>query len=381
MKVIINKNDILNSLSGIQNITNKITNMKASNYVLIKAENSNIYILATDFKTSFEGVYNANVEKEGIVFIDSKNFFEIIKNFPTDEVIIESKGKDNKITEIYSDKINYKIVNISSDNFSSFPNISNTNFFLSIKSSALKKIIEKSTIIDFFDKDDDGKRKYLYGVSLNKTEDNLITLTSTDIKRFSIVKYYHKNKIENFSKKELLIDKKGLNEAGKFLRYEEEEVKIGVCEDKYFVIRKEKEIIVLNILEGIFPKYEYQKLLDEKRNIIINKNNFILALKRMSVFYSEKNKYLSFDFQDNKVFIKSMNKIIGESEEYLDIKSNNVNVKNNYNPRFFLEILSKIEEENIILNISESNNACFLMGEKDKNFISVFMPINIKKLK
>jgi DNA polymerase-3 subunit beta len=52
----------------------------------------------------------------------------------------------------------------------------------------------------------------------------------------------------------VLVPKKGLNEVAKFLDIEGD-VHIGIKESN-FIVKKEKETIIIRMLEGEFPKYE-----------------------------------------------------------------------------------------------------------------------------
>ncbi len=374
MKIKINKSDIINSLSNIQSITNKRSNLIINNCILLRAEKNHIYISATDFETSFEGVYNADIEEEGKIVVNAKHFFEIIKDFPMESVGITNL--ENKNIEIKSEKVSFKLLNIVEE-FPKLPNIKNTIFFIDIKSFKLKSMIDKITTIEHLDREDDGRRTYLYGVGFKKEKDDEIVMISTDIKRFSIIKYKNSTPINYTNEKSILIDKKGLKEAGKFLDINDDNVKIGICDDKYFIIKKPNEIIVINIIEGSPIEYDYSANLKEENNIEINKQEFLMSLKRMSILSSnEDDKSLTFNLKEDKLFITYKSSYTGESEEYINIKrESKKEIKVNYNPKNFTEILNKIEEDTFILNISFDNSQCFIKGKSDESFLSIFTPI------
>jgi DNA polymerase-3 subunit beta len=48
-----------------------------------------------------------------------------------------------------------------------------------------------------------------------------------------------------------------------------------------------------------------------------------------------------------------------------------------YNPKFFIETLNVIDDDNIILNIINEEKPCKIEGENDKSFLSVIMPMRI----
>jgi DNA polymerase-3 subunit beta len=48
-----------------------------------------------------------------------------------------------------------------------------------------------------------------------------------------------------------------------------------------------------------------------------------------------------------------------------------------YNPKFFIDTLGVIDDDNIILNIVDEKKPCKIEGENDKSFLSVIMPMRI----
>ena len=108
MKFSIKKADIIEVLSKVQGVTGRRSSLAITETVLIRAKNDGITITATDLETGFEGVYPAIVEKEGIIALNSRKFYEIIRDFPTEEIIITEV--ENRWIEIGHPKVLYHIV-------------------------------------------------------------------------------------------------------------------------------------------------------------------------------------------------------------------------------------------------------------------------------
>ena len=89
MKFKIAKKSIATILGRVQGITGRKSNLAITANVLIKGDDNGITFVATDLETGFEGHYEADVEKAGAVTINAKKIFEIVQNFPGEEVFIE----------------------------------------------------------------------------------------------------------------------------------------------------------------------------------------------------------------------------------------------------------------------------------------------------
>jgi DNA polymerase-3 subunit beta len=77
------------------------------------------------------------------------------------------------------------------------------------------------------------------------------------------------------------------------------------------------------------------------------------------------------------LLINSTNPDIGESKEDMDISYKGDPVEVMYNPKFFIDTLGVINEDNIILNIIDEEKPCKIVAENDKSFLSVIMPMRI----
>ena len=375
MKFIVNKKDILNILSNIQGITGKKTSLSITSNLLISTKGSNIKFTATDLETSFEGLYPAKIETEGSIAINAQKIFEIVRDYPDDEILFDEI--ENKWINIGKDNVVYHIVGADYDNFPDIPEIDDISFF-NIESLYFKKMIEKSLVIGITDSTD--TRPHILGVYLEIINDKdnsekILRMVSTDGGRLSKADYLYKSDTKLFIDKGIIIPKKELSEIYKFFD-NQGNVLIGF-KDNHFILKKEKETVISRLLEGIFPKYE-DIIKKGKCNIIkIKKQLFMMMLKRMSILSSDNYKGVIFNFYNNKLTITSTNPELGESKEYMYIDFKGEPFEVAFNPKFFIDTLNVIEGENIILNIIDEEHPCLIEDAEDNNYINAIMPMRI----
>ncbi len=173
----------------------------------------------------------------------------------------------------------------------------------------------------------------------------------------------------------VLIPKKGLVEIAKFLNTEET-VKVGV-KDNNFIVKKEKETLIIRLLEGEFPKYGDIVVKSDGHDIHLDRQLFLMMLKRMSILSSDEYKGVIFHFSKDNLMINSTNPDIGESKENMVISYQGDPIEVMYNPRFFIDTLSVMHEDNVVINIMDEEKPCKIEGEKDKTYLSVIMPMRI----
>lgn len=372
MRFVIKKNDISDALTRLQGIAGRKSSLAITETVLIRAGMDMVTISATDLETGFEGVYPAVIEKEGLVAVNARKFNDIVKIFPTETIKIAEL--ENQWIEIASDSVEYHLVGMNPEEFPQIPKISNVAFF-KINSGDFKRMIDKAVIIGV---SGDEKREHLIGALLEYIEENgqnIFRMVSTDVRRLSKMDYITEKKDNTVFGEKIIIPKKGLGEVNKFLE-PGLDVEIGV-QGNHFIVKKENEIIILNLLDGDFPDYRELLVLDGIYDIELPKDLFSMMLKRMSIMTSDEYRGVSFSFKNDQLVVRAVNPTMGESKETLAVKYQREPIEAVYNPRYFLEALAFFEEDTVLLNINDPEKPCVLHAEDNTTYINIIMPMKI----
>ena len=371
MNFTVKKSDIIDVLSKVQGLTGRKSNLAITTNVLIRSKDSEISIVATDLETGFEGFYPAVVETEGSLALNARKLYEIVRDFPSDEIRVNEI--DNHWFEIGNKNVEYHIVGMNPEDFPEIPQIESVGFF-EIESAALKNMIEKSLVIGVVD----DKRAHIIGVYFEKIETDthqIVRMVSTDGSRLSTVDQIYEKDVNLPIESSVLIPKKGLNEVNKFLE-PAGVVQIGF-KDNHFIVKKEVETIIIRLLEGEFPNYSEIIKKREGHRIPLNRQMFLMTLKRMSIMSSDDYRGVIFKFSDDKLMITSTNPDIGESKEEMGIEFKGDTIEAAFNPRFFIDAVNAINEEKVFLDIVDEEKPCLIQGVEDKRFLSVIMPMRI----
>jgi DNA polymerase-3 subunit beta len=372
MKLTVQKKDILPVLSRIQGITGRKTNLAITTNVLIKTKDSGISLSATDLETGFEGFYPAIVETAGSVAINARKFFEIVRDFPSNEIVLNEI--ENHWIEIGNETVEYHIVGMNPEDFPEIPKIEDAEFIV-IESSSLAGMISRSVIIGAAA---DDRRNHIIGVYVEQIElqgNKLLRMVSTDGSRLSKADFLFDASAKLPIVTGVLVPKKSLVEVGKFL---ESEGTVQVAfKGNNVIVKNADETIIIRLLEGEFPKYEDIITKEAGHEIVLDRQMFLMMLKRMSILSSDDYKGVIFNFQEGQLTISSTNPEIGESKEDMPIEFKGKKITVMFNPRFFMDVLNVIDDEKVILNIVSEDRPCLIEGEKDKSYLSVIMPMRI----
>ncbi|WP_300454941.1 DNA polymerase III subunit beta [Desulfobacula sp.] len=372
MKFSFDKKEIVDVLSKIQGLTGRKTNLTITSDILIKAMGSNITITANDLETVFFGTYMAEVEKEGVLSINSKKFFEIIKEYPENKIIVNEV--ENRWVEIGEGDSVYHIVSSDYANFPETPVIENIEF-IEISSRDLKKMVDVSAIVGYSGEE---KRIYVLGSLIEKISNDTgekIRIVSTDSRRLNCCDAPFKGHFQ-MPDESVIIPKKGLSELSKFIDSGVDDIRVGI-KDNYFIFQNQNESIMIKLLEGDYPKYQPVLNYEGMIPVEMDRNMFSTLMKRVSILTSDDYKSVILNFKNSELVVTITNPEIGESKERMMISYFDEEIKSAFNPKYFIDALSLFKDSIVVINIKDNKSPCIIRSMDDDNLVCVIMAMHI----
>ncbi|MBI9089689.1 MAG: DNA polymerase III subunit beta [Desulfobacterium sp.] len=371
MKFSADRKSLSEVLAQVQGICGRKTNLAITSDVLIKVAGSEVVIMANDLETVFQGQYEAEVESDGIISINAKKLYEIIREYP--DALVPLNEIENRWVEIGKDNIQYHIVSSDYDNFPETPLIEDIPF-VEIESAALKKMVEVSSMIGF---SSDEKRIYVLGALLEKVVDDkgeCLRMVSTDSRRLNCYDATYEGEFivpdEN-----IIIPKKGLSELGKFLD-REGTVKIGIKED-HFIVQKRNETMMIKLLEGDYPDYRRVINTEQMTPVEMDRTMLLMVMRRISILSSDDYKSVMFNFKENQLVVTITNPEIGESKEEITIGYGGDPFESAFNPRYFIDALNAVDSSTVVLNVKGTKNPCIIKGLDDEKLVCAIMAMSV----
>ncbi len=372
MKLTVNKNDMLDVMSRIQGLAGRRSSLAITECVLLRADQSGLHLTATDLESGYEGLFPATVEKEGAIAISARKFYEIAREFPSDEILIQEN--ENRKIAIGNNKVQYHLKAMNPDDYPETPVIEDFEA-LEIDSAAFKRMIERTIVISGIGED---KKAHINGAwfeRFSEAQPPLIRLVSTDGSRLSKSDLAYGGPSVLQRSESVLVPKKGLHEITKFLGAGGT-ARVGL-QGSYFVVQKPSETFYIRLLEGQFPKYDEIISRSEGHLVKLDKEPFLNMLKRMSILCSDNYRAALFRFGEGLLTIDATNPEIGESKEDMPIDFDAAPIEVAFNPRFFIDALNSIDEEKILVDIISEDKPCLIHGAEDKSYLGVIMPMRV----
>ena len=336
MKLICSKSNLLHGVNIVSKAVPTRTTMAILECILIDASANEIKLTANDMELGIETKIEGEIAERGVIALDAKIFSEIVRKLPDSDVTIETDASFK--TTITCEKAKFNIVGKSGDDFSYIPYIER-NEPIVMSQFTLKEVI-RQTIFSIADNDNN---KLMTG-ELFEIEENDLKVVSLDGHRISIRNIELKN---NYSHKKVVVPGKTLQEVSKILPGSaEDEVSIFLT-DNHIVFEFENTTVVSRLIEGEYFKIEQMLSSDYETKVKINKRELLDCIDRATLLVKEGDKKpIIMNITDGTMELK-INSFIGSMNEDIDIAKEGKDILIGFNPKFFIDALRVIDEEEV----------------------------------
>lgn len=345
MKVICSKENLLEGINVAQKAVSTKTTLTILEGILLEATNE-FKLTGNDLEIGIECFVDADIKEKGSIVINSKIFGDIVRRMPDSEVLIEVK--DNNLVIIDCENSHFEVKGISASGYPALPSIEKENVF-SISQKLIRDMIKQTIFAVSMDEN----RPILTG-SLIECKDKDITFISIDGLRMALRKSPIASDISDFS---VVVPGKTLNEIVKILQQSDEEISIYTTANQ-IMFDTGKCKIVSRLLEGKYLNYRSLTPTDFETKIRINTKEMLSSIERASLISMEgKNYPVKFSISDEKMIISS-NTEVGAVREELRVMTEGNRLEIGFNPKYFIDALRVIEDEEVDLNFASSLGPC-----------------------
>lgn len=364
MKIICSKSNLLKGVNTVSKAVPTRTTMAILECILIDASKGEIKLTANDMELGIETIINGQIEEQGIIALDAKIFSEIVRKLPDNDVVIETEN--NFKTTITCEKAKFNIVGHSGEDFSYLPEIEKNDSVV-ISQFTLKEII-RQTIFSISDND---SNKLMTG-ELFEIQDNELKVVSLDGHRISIRKIQLK---ESYQPKKVVVPGKTLQEISKIISGNMEDSVQIFFSSNHIVFLFDHTTVVSRLIEGEYFRIEQMLSSDYETKIKINKRELLDCIDRATLLVKEGDKKpIIMNITDDAMELK-INSFIGSMNEEIDIKKDGKDMLIGFNPKFFIDALRVIDDEDVFVYMVNPKAPCFIKDENE-NYIYLILPVN-----
>lgn len=371
MKIICYKDKILKAINSVVKGVASKTTMPILEGILIQTNDKEIKLTTYDLEIGIEYVMECDVKEQGNTVVNAIMFSEIIRKLPDTEIHITLNNKN--LLEIECEGSLYKLATMNPEEFPELPKIEVENS-VEVEQNALKNMIRKT----IFAVSTEENRPIFTGC-LFEIQKNKFNIVAVDGFRLALRSVFLNKKSNDFN---AVIPGKTLNEVNKILSDSFDIVKIGVAKNQA-LFEMDNCKIVTRVLDGEFLNYKNVIPENWETRIRVNKSNLQNSFERISLISSssvekEKKYPVKVNVDIGKVMISCINQT-GEAKEELFISTEGKNLEVGFNPKYFLDSLKAIEDDEIYVEFGTNISPCLIKAIENKDYVYMILPIRLKE--
>ncbi|MFW5888286.1 MAG: DNA polymerase III subunit beta [Patescibacteria group bacterium] len=376
MKIFTLKENLKEGLNLVGHIAGKNQNLPILNNVMIDVKDKGIKLITTNLEIGMVHTIRGKVEEEGEFTVGAKMIADYINLLPNKQITITKK--DDNI-QVECENYKTKIKGQSTDDFPLIPTVDKEKEFVA-DVDQFKKALSKVV----FAVSSGESRLELSGVVFIFGKNNL-TMAATDSYRLAEKEVEIETKNPSMEGQKIIIPAKTLQELIRVLagtkdenikEKNQEKINFFISENQVMFTFKNTELISKTI-EGQYPDYKQIIPNETKTSAVVNRDEFIRAVKTSSLFSKTGVNDVNLDFPKGggKMVVSSASGDAGEN--VVDVEAETSGEDNgiviNYN--YLLDGLNHINEENVKIEVIDNNTPCIIKPLEEKKYLYIIMPI------
>lgn len=373
MRFVVSSTALLSHLQSISKVINSKNTLPILDCFLLELKDSKLTLTAADTETRLVTSLDVNdIEGEGKLAINARNLLDPLKELPEQPLTFEIND-DNLEVFIYFHNGKYNFVGQSGEEYPQPKELNDGAIELNIDPQVLNTAINRT----LFASADDELRPVMNGIYFDISTDDL-TFVASDGHKLVRCKTLSVKGPERAS---FILPKKPANLLKAILPKESEEVSIKFDENNAY-IKMSSYTMTCRFIEGRYPNYNSVIPQNNPNKIIIDRQSFLNALKRVSVFSNPASSLVKLQLSDGQVLISAQDiDFSTAAEETIPCQYEGTAMNIGFKSNFLIEILNNIPSTEVSFELSDPSRAGLIFpvekedADNEEDLLMLLMPM------
>ena len=364
MKLVFTKSNLNKAVGIVMKAVPTRTTMNILECILIDATTNEIKFTGNDMELGIETIVEGEIIEKGKIAIDAKLFSEIVRKLPDNDITLTTDSNNNAL--ITCEKSKFNIAGKSGDDFSYLPAIIKDKM-ITLSQFQLKEVINQ-TIFSIAINDNN---KMMTG-ELFEVNEGTLKVVGLDGHRIAIRNIKLEGRSDDVR---VVIPGKTLQEISKILNADAESFVNIYFTNNHVLFEFDQTHVVSRLIEGDYFKISQMLSNDYETKVSINKKEFLDSIDRANLLIREGDKKPIIINILNGLLQVNVNSAVGALNEDIDIDKEGKDIMIGFNPKFLMDALRVIDDENVTMYLVNHKSPCFIR-DKEENYIYLILPVN-----
>ena len=368
MKLTIDRAMLIKPLGHVQSVVERRNTIPILSNVVLKAEDGQLVLTATDMDMDIVETVAAAVMEPGMVTTPAQLLFEIVRKLPDGAEIEIQSGEDGQV-KISAGRSSFNLPTLPVDDFPAI-NAAPMACEFTLAAAELKSLIENTR----FAVSTEETRYYLNGIYLHLAEGQMLRAVSTDGHRLARSQMDMPQNAELMPS--VIVPRKAVGEMSKLIDEYEGDIKIGLTDSRARFSFGTVDVTT-KLIDGTFP--DYQRVIPTENNHILQVAvaGFKDSVDRVSTVSSEKTRSVKMKLSPSTLTLSATSADAASATESLEVSYDGAEIEIGFNARYLLDIANQIDGDMMEFALSDASAPTVIRAPGDDANLFVLMPMRV----
>jgi DNA polymerase-3 subunit beta len=363
MKVTCSRDDLVARLAIVARAVSTRTTVLVLGGVLLRAENGELHLAATDMELSLRTSFEATVEGEGAVVVPGRLLVDLARLLPDEDVQIEHRAEEG-VVRIECGSASYRLHTYNVEDFPRLPDVEAIGTFSVDRDALLDTVARVSRSASR-----DESRPVLTGI-LARFESGKLVMAATDSYRLSVKETPLEGEAADL---EAIIPARALMELSR-IAGGADSLELGVHENQVAFVADGVTLTTRRI-EGQFPNYK-QLIPEEYEHTVTLPRAEVLEVVRRVAVMAQRNSPLRLRFAEGELTVTAQTQDVGEARESMPAAFAGDPLEIGFNADFLREGFESVSSDEVEVKLISPLRPAVIQGDAD-DFTYLVMPIRL----
>jgi DNA polymerase-3 subunit beta len=376
MKITIERAALFRSLGHVQSVVERRNTIPILSNVLLKAENGELALTATDMDLEIVESVQAEVMGEGATTAPAHTLYDIVRKLPDGaQIELETSG-DGQLMTLRSGRSNFKLGCLPVEDFPQMSSGDMAHRF-SLPAGDLRALIDRTR----FAISTEETRYYLNGIYLHAArgraggeEGPMLRAVATDGHRLARVEIDQPDGAEAMPG--VIVPRKTVTEIRKLADEAADRVEISLSETK-IRFGFDSVVVTSKLIDGTFPDYERVIPSGNDKVLEVDAKTFANAVDRVATISTEKSRAVKLSISKGNLVLSATSPEAGSATEELEVEYDSSPLEIGFNSRYLLDITQQIEGDKARFVMADAASPTVVCDVTNNKALYVLMPMRV----
>ncbi|QJE74425.1 DNA polymerase III subunit beta [Aerophototrophica crusticola] len=374
MKITIERAALLRSLGHVQSVVERRNTIPILSNVLLRAENGELSLTATDMDLEIVESVPADIARPGAATAPAHTLYDIARKLPDgSQVELDATGD---LLTLRSGRSQFKLGTLPVDDYPQMAQGDLPHRF-QLSAADLKMLVDRTK----FAISTEETRYYLNGIYIHAakpkagtTDPAVLRAVATDGHRLARVEMALPDGAASIPG--VIIPRKTVLEVRKLLDEAADRIEVQLSDTK---VRFAFDSITLTskLIDGTFPDYERVIPSGNDKALEVDPKLFAAAVDRVATISTEKSRAVKLSLDRNVLTLSANSPEAGSATEELEVSYNASPLEIGFNSRYLLDITGQIEGDGARFMMADPGSPTVVRDVADGSALYVLMPMRV----